>query len=175
MTSVTSVNPIAVPLDYNQFTQVQKYLFTDTQRHLIADVGIILERLGEKDHISDYSFIVSPAAKAYEGYLKDFFLKTNVIDRYNYESDRFRVGKTLNPSLRYKRYSIFRRLADLHPEGEALAEVLWDAWKYGRNEIFHFFPNNFKHLDRRDAVDRIHLILTAIIQSGEFLKKNDIF
>jgi hypothetical protein len=138
---------------------------------LVKDIQTILENLNQ-NHISDYSFLVAPAAKAYEGYLKDFFLKIGIIDQYNYESDRFRVGKTLNPSLRYKRYSIFQKLADIHQNGEALAELLWDAWKYGRNEILHYFPNNLKNLTRAEAEERIQLIFKAIIKSSEFLKAN---
>lgn len=141
------------------------------QSALITDLQTILNNL-EKNHISDYSFLVAPVAKAYEGYLKDFFLKIGIIDRHNYESDRFRVGKTLNPSLRYKRYSIFQKLADIHQDGEELAELLWDAWKFGRNEILHYFPNNLKNLTLADAQERIQLIFKAINRSSQFLKAN---
>jgi hypothetical protein len=141
------------------------------QISLIKDIQTIIQNLSQNS-ISDYSFLVAPAAKAYEGYLKDFFLKIGIIDQYNYESDRFRVGKTLNPSLRYKRYSIFQKLADIHQNGEALAELLWDAWKYGRNEILHYFPNNLKNLTRSEAEERVQLIFKAIIKSSEFLKAN---
>ena len=158
-------------------TQISEELLSEAKRYLspsqdslINDVEVVLKSL-EHDHISDYSFLVSPAAKAYEGYLKDFFLKTNIIDKYNYESDRFRVGKTLNPSLRYKRFSIYQKLANLNEEGEVLAEKLWNAWKYGRNEIFHYFPNNLKNLSREEAEERIAMLLSAIVTSGRFYKK----
>lgn len=149
--------------------EAKRYL-SPSQDSLINDVEIVLKSL-EHNHINDYSFLVSPVSKAYEGYLKDFFLKTNIIDRYSYESDRFRVGKTLNPSLRYKRFSIYQKLANLSEEGEALAEKLWNAWKYGRNEIFHYFPNNIKNLSRGEAEERITMLLSAITTSGQFYKK----
>ncbi len=141
------------------------------QQSLISDIQTIRQCL-QQNHISDYSFLVAPAAKAYEGYLKDFFLKVGIIDKFNYESDRFRVGKTLNPSLRYKRFSIFQKLTDLHDRGEELAETLWDAWKFGRNEILHYFPNNLKKLTQSEAEERIALIMNAIITSGQFAKEN---
>ena len=150
-------------------SEAKKYL-SPSQDALINDVVTVLSSL-EQDHINDYSFIVSPISKAYEGYLKDFFLKTHIIDKYDYESDRFRVGKTLNPSLRYKRFSIYQKLANLSEEGEALAEELWNAWKYGRNEIFHYFPNNLKNLTRDEAEERITLLLNAIVTSSRFYKK----
>lgn len=147
-----------------------KKFLSPSQDMLVNDVVAVLKSL-EHDHINDYSFLVSPISKAYEGYLKDFFLKTRVIDHYSYESDRFRVGKTLNPSLRYKRFSIYQKLANLNEEGEILAEKLWTAWKYGRNEIFHYFPNKIKYLNREDAEERIAMLLDAIITSGNFYKK----
>jgi len=150
------------------FIDAKKYLKND-QDQLIDDVENVLKYL-QQNHINDYSFIVAPAAKAYEGYLKDFFFDLDIIDEYSYHSDRFRVGKTLNPSLRYKRYSIFKKLADIHENGEKLAEKLWSAWKQGRNEIFHYFPGNVKKLSLADAQDCITLILKAIIESGTFMQ-----
>jgi len=153
------------------FSEVIKYL-TPTQDALVTDVQTLLKRLLNTDHISDYSFLVSPISKAYEGFLKDFFLDIKIIDDYSYKSDRFRVGKTLNPSLRYKRFSIYQKLIDLDESGEELAEILWNAWKYGRNEIFHYFPNAVKNLTRQEAEERIYLVLSAIIKAGQFLKKH---
>lgn len=156
------------------FLDAKKYLKND-QDELLDDVESILKYI-EYNHINDYSFVVAPAAKAYEGYLKDFFFDIDIIDEYSYHSNRFRVGKTLNPSLRYKRYSIFKKLADLHQDGEQLAEKLWTAWKQGRNEIFHYFPGNVKKLTRPEAEECITLILKAIIDSGNFINlyKNEI-
>jgi len=158
-------------LSASTFAQARKYL-NPSQDKLTTDIETVLNKLQDSDNISDYSFLVAPIAKAYEGFLKDFFLKLHVIDQYSYESDRFRVGKTLNPSLRYKRFSIFQKLSDLDVRGEELAEILWNAWKHGRNEIFHYFPGNIKTIDRADAEDRIEMVLTAIIKSGEFMKDN---
>ncbi|HPJ17168.1 MAG TPA: hypothetical protein PK639_03000 [Candidatus Woesebacteria bacterium] len=152
-----------------QIFKATKPYLNQHQMLLIEDVETVLKRLQSFDHISDYSFLVSPVAKAYEGFLKDFFLEIKLIDRYSYESDRFRVGKTLNPSLRFKRFSIFQKLADLDEHGEELAEILWNAWKFGRNELFHYFPKNLKKIDREEAENRIFLVLNAMIKAGQFL------
>ena len=147
-----------------------KVFLKNDQDQLIDDVENILKYL-QQNHINDYSFVVAPAAKAYEGYLKDFFFDLEIINEYDYHSDRFRVGKTLNPSLRYKRYSIYKKLADMHEDGEKLAEKLRSAWKQGRNEIFHYFPGNVKKLTLAEAIDCITLILKAIIDSGTFMQE----
>jgi len=158
------------PLSDKTFQKAKKYLSKE-QDILIDDAQYILKIL-PPNHIHDYAFIVSSVSKAYEGYLKDFFFKIGIISREEHDSDRFRVGKTLNPSLRYKRFSVFQKLSDLDSSGEELAEILWDAWKFGRNEIFHFFPGKIKYLNRKEAENRILLLLEAIIKSGKFLEAN---
>jgi len=152
------------------FTQAKKFL-SQHQKELIEDTQLVLSKLQISDDINDYSFLVASIAKAYEGFVKDFFLKLKVISEEEYEGDRFRVGKTLNPSLRYKRFSVFQKLANYHDKGEELAETLWDAWKFGRNEIFHYFPHNYKSLSRQEAEERVELLLNAIIRAGEFLSQ----
>jgi hypothetical protein len=95
-------------LDFTLLRQAKHYL-SPQQDFLLNDIEIIFTRLKTFDRISDYSFIVAPAAKAYEGYLKEFFFRIGLIDKYTYQSDRFRVGKTLNPSLRFKRFFRFSK------------------------------------------------------------------
>lgn len=158
---------------FPDFSSLRRY-FTTKQYALITD-GLTLHRLlanQEIDHISDYSFLVSPFAKAYEGFLKKFFYQIRLIDKNAYISDHFRVGKTLNPSLRYKRFSIFQKLSDLDPQGEELAEILWHAWKQSRNLIFHYFPQNLKRLTLPEAIDRVDLIKNSVAQTGRFLEKH---
>jgi hypothetical protein len=153
------------------FNDAKKFLTTH-QQNLLADVETILQKINLNDQIYDYAFFVAPIAKTYEGFLKDFFLKIGIISDDDYESEHFRVGKTLNPSLRYKRFSVFQKLSDIHENGEELAENLWNAWKFGRNEIFHYFPNISQNLSRNEAEERIELLLKAIIKAGEFLINN---
>lgn len=153
------------------FDEAKKFL-SPRQQNFLSDIETILQKVTPDDSIHDYSFFVAPIAKAYEGFLKDFFLKIGIISENDYESDRFRVGKTLNPSLRYKRYSVFQKLADIHNDGEELAEDLWTAWKMGRNEIFHYFPNVSQDLNLNQVEERICLILETIISAGEFLVQN---
>ena len=57
------------------FEDAKKFL-TPHQQSLLADVETILKKVAIDDHYSDYSFFVAPISKAYEGFLKDFFLKT---------------------------------------------------------------------------------------------------
>ena len=47
----------------------------------------------------NFSFVVFPFAKAYEGFLKKAFLGVGFISRLDYISDHFRLGKVLSPNL----------------------------------------------------------------------------
>lgn len=157
-------------LNRNLLIQSKQYL-SPFQDKLIDDVITISDLINDI-YLNDYSFIMAPLAKAYEGFLKDFFLKIDLIDQKQYQSDRFRVGKVLNPSLRYKRFSVFQKLTDLGDDGEELAELLWDAWKYGRNKVFHYFPGNTKNISMKKAENTMNTVITAIIMAGKFLKNS---
>src|SRR3990167_296055 len=68
----------------------------------------------EKFH--DYAFIVFPAAKAYEGFLKKIFLDLGLIDEGDYFGKHFRIGKALNPNLekKYRNNSwVYGKLVDM--------------------------------------------------------------
>lgn len=150
-------------------------LLSHEQKELIRDGFVLLGRFASKDgsdlQLSDYSFLVAPFAKAYEGFLKLAFLRMGIIRNEDYYSDHFRVGKVLNPSLRYKKFSVYRRLEGFGDEGALLAETLWRAWKKGRNLVFHYFPHNLRRLTIKQARKRIEEIIRAINSLSLFLDK----
>ncbi len=91
------------------------YLEEDLQE-LLRESTLLLERAGKwEQQFHDYSFVVFPAAKAYEGFLKKLFLDMGFIDKKEYLGRRFRVGKALNPSLYnrdMKRHGRYKRLRE---------------------------------------------------------------
>lgn len=92
--------------------------------------------------LSDYSFVVFTFAKIYESYLKKLFLAIGAINEYQYNNDRWRVGRALNPQLEKElrhSESVYDRIVD-HCGGVELANRLWETWKRGRNQVFHFWP-----------------------------------
>lgn len=119
---------------------------------LESDLSIIYDD-GEKllstvnSGYSDYSFLVFPFAKVYEGFLKKFFYKIGAINQLQYESERWRVGKALNPQLEkdLRHESVYDFI---NPD---LGNVLWEAWKNGRNKIFHYFPGQHAPLSFEKA------------------------
>lgn len=140
---------------------------SDGQKGLIETGEFLLT--DAKDHqkpISDFSFIVFPIAKAYEGFLKQLFLDMGFITKEQYESDRFRVGRELNPNFAKERpdISVYLKIAK-YCKNQELADTLWNAWKRGRNLLFHYFPHNQLKISFEEAQETIDLIITAMEKS----------
>lgn len=145
--------------------------FSATQRDLIQE-GNYLMGITE-DHgyrFKDYSFLVFPYAKAYEGYLKQLFLDLNFISHLDYISDHFRIGKYLSPHLtmRLGDRSIYTQI--IKYSSEETAARIWDVWKKGRNEVFHYYPHNIKRLTFTDAKNLNEEILATMVEVYEKLK-----
>lgn len=117
---------------------------------------------------SDYSFLVFPFAKVYEGFLKKLFLQIGAINEYQYNNDRWRVGRALNPELEkeLRHESVYDRIIE-HCGGQTLAETLWQAWKRGRNQVFHFWPGRNKALslaEAREITDEIQAAMELALE-----------
>jgi hypothetical protein len=117
----------------------------------------------------DYSFVVFPMAKAYEGYLKRWFYERNLIDESTYFGDRFRIGKALNPSMPLKhrgKWWLYARLVD-KCGGKKLPDEIWIAWRECRNRLFHFFPKhkNFVTLGQAKLkIEQVKLVMTQLYE-----------
>jgi len=121
-------------------------------------------------HFKDYSFLVFPFAKAYEGFLKQLFLDVKFISHLDYISDHLRLGKLLSPNLvnKLKERSLYKKIKD--KAGQELADKIWNVWKIGRNQVFHYYPHNLKALTFSQAENIIDNILSAMEESYGKLK-----
>lgn len=126
------------------------------QAFLLADTA--------KAGFHDYSYIVFPASKAYEGFLKKLFLDLGFITERDYYGKRFRIGKSLNPSLPPKFRNDDWVYDDLvkHCKGKGLADFLWTTWRRCRNLVFHWFPNEARAITLPEAKQRVQQIVDAI-------------
>lgn len=123
----------------------------------------------------DYSFVVFPFAKLYEGFLKKLFFQIGAINKFQYENDRWRVGRALNPQLekdlRHEE-SVYDRIANLCG-GTDLPDTLWRAWKRGRNQIFHFYPTEFKPLslsEAREIISEFHFAMESALEQCKIIQ-----
>lgn len=132
------------------------YLLDDLNVHLPAE------------QITDYSFVVFPFAKAYEGFLKQLFLDMGLIEKWQYEHDNFRIGKVLSPFLQkmLRGRSVYRQLTQL-TGNSAFADRLWMAWKRGRNLLFHYYPHNLSSINRAEAQSIIDELIKVMEEAVE--------
>ena len=147
--------------------------FSSTQKDLILEGNYLMTITEQHSYkFKDFSFLVFPYAKAYEGYLKQLFLDVGFITHLDYISDHFRIGKYLSPHLipRLGDRSIYIQI--VKKASEELAKNIWDVWKRGRNEVFHYYPHNIKRLTLEDARSMNDEILHIMITSYDQLKKD---
>lgn len=138
---------------------------SQNQKDLIREGQYLMNDI-IKDHayqFKDYSFLVFPFAKAYEGFLKQLFKDVKFISHLDYISDHLRLGKLMSPNLigRLGEKSLYKKIKD--KAGEELAEKVWNIWRAGRNQIFHYFPHNIKAI----TFDQANKIIEDILKTME--------
>ena len=140
------------------------YLEKDLQG-LLREATLLIEKVSLWDEkFPDYSFVVFPAAKAYEGFLKRLFLDRGFISEDDYYGKRFRVGKALNPSLEKRiraKESVYDKIVQFCG-GKELADKMWNTWKVCRNLLFHWFPKEKNAINFDQSKERVALIIETI-------------
>ena len=134
-------------MDYLINKESQFWLYLSQGQKDLLDEGLYLMDDIIRDHayqFKDYSFLVFPFAKAYEGFLKQIFKDKKLISRLDYISDHLRLGKLMSPNLIGKlgENSLYKKIQEQY--SQELADKVWNVWKNGRNQIFHYFPHNIK-------------------------------
>jgi hypothetical protein len=146
------------------------------QKDLILEGEYLMDKVIKegKYNFKDYSFLVFPFAKAYEGFLKKILLDVKFISRLDYISNHFRIGKVLSPNLVQKlgERSVYRKIAET--AGTDLADDIWNAWKMGRNQVFHYFPHNLQSLTFQEAESIVSHLLKIMEQTVMRLKVEDV-
>lgn len=140
-----------------------QYLDESQRDGLLTSKLLLAQRQTYSDSIHDFSFIVFPSAKAYEGFLKKLFFDLGFITEQEFNGDRFRIGKALNPYLepQLRQESIYDKLA-MFCQDKELPEKLWQTWKVSRNLVFHWWPGHKSYLTLGQARLRFFEIVKAI-------------
>jgi len=138
------------------------------QQDLVNTSFILSEKLFDDPEIKDFSFIVFPMAKAYEGFLKKMLVDLGLITKRTYESRRFRIGRALNPDIRSNQRDAWWLYDDVARElGEDVAREVWETWLKCRNHIFHFFPGGEKHTNFAKALDCLERMQSVIAKVAQ--------
>jgi len=147
----------------DQYGQFWQYL-SQNQKDLILEGGYLMNDIikNQKYHFKDYSFLIFPYAKAFEGFLKKLFLDIKFISHLDYISDHLRLGKLLAPELvsRLGGRSLYKKTEQA--AGTKLADRVWATWKLGRNQVFHYFPHNLKAVTFSEAENVVNQIIQTM-------------
>lgn len=147
------------------------YLDDDLQELLVQSYNLLEQFNDDQNKFLDYSFLVFPAAKAYEGFLKRLFFDLKFVSREQFYGRNFRIGKALNPFLprELEEESVYKKIVEYTGEN-ILADKLWDTWKLSRNSTFHWFPEEKNAISFDEAKNRFDLIISAIDTSYSSLR-----
>ena len=149
---------------WNYFPEEIQGLIVDGE-HLMVDCHSLTSK------VSDYSYLVFPFAKAYEGFLKNFFLDLGLIKEDEFYGDDIRIGRILNPIFMEKAFSVYTKLKKTKGVDESVPGMLWESWKKGRNQVFHYFPHNFRRLSKEEAAEIINDFVQAMEAAAALVKK----
>ena len=134
-------------------------------RELLLTTQLLINKVGGwEERFHDYAFVVFPAAKAYEGFLKKLFLDLGWISENDYFGKRFRIGKALNPSLESElrqREGVYDKIVEFC-QGRELADKLWETWRQARNSTFHWFPKEKNAISSDEAKEKVVMVITAM-------------
>lgn len=158
-------------MQQDRYSKFWEYL-SQPQKDLILEGEYLTNEVIKHQtyQFKDYSFLIFPYAKAYEGFLKELFKDIKFISHLDYISDHLRLGKLMSPNLmgRLGDRSLYKKIKET--VSQDLAERIWQTWKLGRNQIFHYFPHNLKAV----SLDEAEKIINEIVQTMEeaYLKLN---
>lgn len=140
-----------------QYLSVSQRALASDGAFLVADIQIHHDR-----EPTDYSYLVFPFAKLYEGFLKQLFTDLGIMTEQEYRSDHYRIGRALSPGMvgRLRQHSAYGQVSERY--GKDLATRLWHAWKNGRNMVFHYFAHNYRTLTLDQAKSLITVLVSAM-------------
>ncbi len=156
----------------DQYGEFWQYI-PQEQKDLILEGQYLMNDI-IKEHayrFKDYSFLIFPFAKAYEGFLKRLFKDIGFISHLDYISDHLRLGKLMSPNLmgQLGDRSLYKKISAA--AGDELAGKIWDMWKVGRNQIFHYFPHNLKAVSFEEAEGIVNKFIEVMEETYQKLKK----
>lgn len=144
------------------------FLFLDDkQQHLVKLSLELWEREKQlKSDLFDYSFILFPMSKAYEGFLKKYLYEMGLLSEHMYKSRRFRIGRALNPDVRSEHrdgHWLYDNVEQVC--GKTMARNLWNVWLKSRNQVFHYFPDHTNMLSLDDVGEHLTEVMEAMEQA----------
>lgn len=140
-------------------------LQTDFQQAFTTSLELLEQEKKLPSNFTDYSYIIFPLGKAYEGFLKKFLFDLDLITQEVYEGTHFRIGRAMNPDISESQRDEWWLYDDVvNFCGPELARKLWNAWIECRNHVFHYFPKDRNDLTLQQVETKIEF-LTEVFET----------
>jgi len=154
--------------------QTSWYKYLDLHQQELVDVSFsLLNKKALLTDLKDFSFLVFPTSKAYEGFLKKVFYDLNLINKEIYQGRRFRIGRAFNPDVRsYQRDEDWLYDNIELKFGREVARQLWETWLQCRNRVFHYFTTEKQALNFDEAMQKINMIIKSMQLVADQLDTN---
>lgn len=113
--------------------------------------------------LPDYCYLVFPMAKAYEGFLKQYFKSLGILSSKAFTSKRFRVGRAMNPDIHPRHHDEYWMFDDVTKMcGREVAMEIWQTWLECRNQLFHYFPGKYSACSLAEAREHLLRLTTTM-------------
>lgn len=151
------------------------FLESDQQSAITLSFELLSREKKLATNFNDYSFILFPLSKAYEGFLKKFLWTMGLISEEVYYGRNFRIGRALNPDISRGQRDQWWLYDDLESNcGGELAKKLWQAWLECRNHVFHYFPGSSNELSLQQVEQKLELLTEVFELAWQCeMKKNN--
>ncbi len=173
---MTNLNPDSLYTEHVS-AEVRNFL-PDELADLVKDTLTLrscYQKMGPDLVISDYAFMVFPLGKAYEGFLKLFFYRADIVSKDVYRATHFRIGRSFNPDLpQHLRDELWLYDNVERYCGVETARSMWQIWLEARNHLFHFFPDERYSLTASEAdvlVEKVLKVMDTAIAGHPNLTK----
>lgn len=148
------------------------FLEEDQQQAVFLTFELLDREKKLGSNFSDYSYVLFPMAKAYEGFLKKFLFQQNLISQEVYAGRKFRIGRALNPDISPNQRDQWWLYDDVERScGPDLARDIWNAWIECRNHVFHYFPNYHNELSLQKVEQKVSLLVQVFEESQRCIVK----
>lgn len=141
--------------------EIFEFLFPGDQKTYAAGVGLLLLTANHDLVLDDYSVLVMPFARAYEGFILRLAHHRKMFELENWDRDKNSAGNCIT------------RMEKEGVDPKIIID-LREAWKQVRHEVAHSDPKDIPfHKELVDAKNDIGLVNRAMRRSYEYLVKRD--
>jgi hypothetical protein len=149
-----------------------EFLEPDQQQAVYTSLELLEREKKLRPDFADFSYVLFPISKAYEGFLKKFLFTQGLISAEVYQGRHFRIGRALNPDISPNQRDQWWLYDDVVRNcGNDLAREMWKSWIECRNHVFHYFPKFKNELSLQKVEDKMAMLISVFEKAQQCVVK----